>query len=1580
MASITRNITKPFSRMGNRLVELQRWFPVYVKNDGVGGLSVDPVLYRTNFGTKTPSEEGGLDDESNTAGVRVEVIDDDGSTMSGTYTLTISGSGTHTPLAVVNYNGTQYSFLLIAPSSPADGNNATLYGVGDNSGGFITQAGSPAKNLDFTPTMVFMTVQEFTEMLDTYRHIATNIPDENKPAWMPHGLMGRGNISATAPNRPMNGDPRLASNELNKPSQNYSNDMKLRATVFMPMMLDNNQFDKRSTNAETSFAFPRNNLSAKFDGYSESGISRYLPDPQSGDGQRYKVVGYSGDHLTGAVGAWSAYRQASVTADGTQHTIRSVEGSGYTQNMGFSNADASLDSAAAISPKYRMRMALACFLRDGTYTLNNGGCIVPYTYDSTRTIGGVNSTTLYAVWDGKKGYGNSQPTADDCDAQIYPMFDFVQGIISPSAQGNNFDISVNEFEHYRWPRIKGNQPKSSSGGWLATDKFIQPRQYLVRPNPKRVEIFGVEKSSSGVLKVYLKCSTSYRFAGAHGMPIYISGLTGVLGTDETSGIRWNALDEDNWQDGTDGGTNINHNGWWIMDSVSSPTIGGSVILGQTNYQVLTIKVGHGVSGTTKGLHSASGYVSQGRMGGAEMQSSTNPLNLYMIDESWRKISNGKFTAYSSISQTGHGFAAGLSQPDTTAPVGGSTDSTYPARCTLYAPEQPNAAGVYSSASNIAGRSISIRAEGDETFQTAPTMSSVGGGVLRIPPAIGWDLARVYYSSSGSVQTSGQTPDYGFVNTVSTLNGSPCARWGFRGVHIPFWSFIDTWSGLHAWDWTKPQGWTYGRNRPYPPQERIGTRSAYSPSLFGDASINGWNISASANKVASGHESTRVGLSEMACSPIWLDMELKAFIPVEKNRLVMIEFDNGISYGRTGKHSMMTQGGTNGFLQGLGFYSVWDGYGIQTHPTATGSNLMGQDTTPASTEQGGLYGAHNPSFTVARPALWVWGGATDFFTSKWTNSMDDRFPIDPSSDPTTNPIIPADGTTIGGNHGWGNLGNTYGYGRPQTLSGGMHTMRTVFTEAGMTYILDGATIGTDPNSANSVWGMTIKIGDALGLGANGSVTNNVGQAVISQRPNLNTSQNDLQLDEIILRQIPTRTMLPFTVDTMFENVTTTSKYNSLGVEADNIDDSKGMNVTVTLLEPPSTFNGIQVEASTPITGFEDKDLEFMGGYGSLDLSDLPTSAYTNGFVIRFNFYIPDKDQTQYHPINWDEIPVVRNWTLNYDLKPTAALVCTANTYNPSSTTSPISTKVGNILSYRITGTTTDSDRKVSSLKMDFGDGSVTGWMDFADQTLTTATFDVSHVYTSAGTFSAKAYVKDDNGNESAASTTLTVSSVEGIPVAVLKASPALIYAGSAITLDASASYLTSTTTGLAIANYTFNSGITGASNVVQTGKTLSVTYSTAGEYQATLVVKDNQNPVNTSATATVILKVLPTNTAVDLIGNLNTRPSSFNAQRTSNMVSVPVLDSEFPDVTDMGSRNERFVLGGSFLKATATTDILQMETYLSNGTLLYIEWETTKWGGGSSVQRFTGRMIDFDYEREGGSHGETPYKATFIIDS
>ena len=1543
MASIKQDITKTFSRMGNGLVELQRWFPVYIKNDGVGGISVDPVLFRTNFGDKTPEDEGGLNDESNTAGVRVEVIDDDGSTMSGTYTLTISGSGTHTPLAEVNYNGTSYNFMLLAPSAPTTASgNAALYGVSSQAGN-LNKAGSPLAELDHTPTMVFMTVQEFAEMLDTYRHIGATSKDATKPAFLPHGLIGR-TVASSAANPLMNADPRLSSQGLNKVSALYGNQHKVRATVFMPMMLDNNQFDKRISNASVGFSLPRNNRDSAFDGYVLQGITRYNSKPTGSDGVKYKEVGYSGDHLTGAVGAWSIYKNETFTANSTSHTVKSVGGT-KQQTIGYSNADTSLDSAAAINPKYRMRMALACFLKDGTYTLNDGGTIIPYIYDADRTIGGVNSSTLYAVWDGKNGYGNSQPVAHDCDAQIYPMFDFVQPPLCPASQGNNYDMSVNELEHTNWPLIVAAQPKPAT-----TNDIVNPRQFLVRPNPVRVEIFGINKSANGTLTVYLESTSSHYFVGGHGMPVYLTGIGGVLGSGTSNpDTRWDAINTDNWDSDTNNGNDLNHNGWWILDSVSDVASGLPPTLGRTEYQTLTIRVGYGIfGGSGKSTYATSGYACQGRMGGAEMQSATNPLNLYGITESWKTDNL--------VQGTSTGFVAGLSQPDSTAPSGASTDSTYPARPTLLRPQQPNTRGVYTDSANFVARSISIRADTDETFATSPTMSSVGGGVLRIPPPIGWDLAKFYYSSSGSVSTSGNTPDTGFVNSANTLNGSPNARWGFRGINVPFWSYIDSFNGRHGWDFTKPNGWAYGRNRPYPAHARVGTRTAYSPSLFADASTNGWNVGAATDKLMSRQESNRIGLTEIGCSPIWLDMEIKTFIPVQKNRMVMIEFDNGVSYGKTGRHSMMTHGGTNNFLQGHGFYSVWDGDGIQNHPTATTSNLYGQ-------------AAQNPSYSVNRPCVWTWGTGTDFFTAAWNNSQANVFPN-----------MGATGTAIGGNNGWGNLGNGYGYGTPQTLIEGSHIIRTVFTEGGMEYILDGVSQGIDINSANAVWGMTIKIGDSLGLGANSSVTNNQGDAVTSQRPNLNMSQSDLQIDEIILRQIPTKPMLPFTVDSMKQQITNVARYNSLDVEVNNVDTSKGMNITATLLEPPtSTQNGIEIEASTVISGYDNVDLNILGGFGTLDLSNLPATALTNGFVIRFNFYIPDNTQTEYHPIDWNKIPIVRNWSINYDIKPDAELLCTGNTFT-TLTSPPINTKIGNIVSFRITASTTDSDRKISSVKIDFGDGSESGWIDVADQTLTSTTYDVSHVYTGAGTKLAKAYAKDDKGNESDASTAISVVVAEGLPVAVLRASPALIYAGQDITLDASSSYLVSTTSGINIASYIFNSGVSGASNVTQTGSTLQITNLPAGEYAATLQVKDNQSPVNTSSTATVVYKVLPTNVAVDLFANLNTRPSGFTAKRSANLTSVSVLDSEYPDVTDMGTRDETFTLTGSFLKATATTDILQMETYISAGTLLFIEWETTNWAGQSSVQRFTGRMVDFDYEREGGRHGETPYSATFKIAS
>ena len=1592
MASSKQEITKPFSRMQNGLVEVQRWWPAYVKNDGIGGLTVSPTLYSTNFGPKTEADEGGRNDESNTPGVRVEVVGDDGEPMVGAYTLTISGSGTMNPRATLNYGGTTYAWMLVAPSAEGTGSTTvqtaygtTAYGGADQS----ATAGSPSRlPLDYVgPYPVFQTIQEFAEMLDTYRHVATAgsaVADDNKPAWLPHGLIGRDGVSSAAALPSMDDDPRITSAE-------YDDQMAIRATVFMPMMLDNNQFDKRISGADVSFAWPENPLDSDWDGYKQQGITRYDSNPTGEDKNtiRFKEVGYSGDHLHGAVGAWSNYQNDSKTA-GTTWSWKSTGGS-VTDNIGFGNPDISLDTTAAIGPKYRMRMALACFLKDGTYTLNNGGDIIPYIYDPDRTIGGMNTDTLYSVWDGKKGYGTSQPIADDCSAQIYPMFDFVQGPVCPSAQGNNFDASVIELEHQWWPKIKNAEA-------LYTTSVINPRQFLVRPNPKRAKILGVEKNASGQFILYTDANTTdgVTFVGGNGMPLYIHGLEGSLGSDaESASTRWDSQNtggddtssDEWWAYGIE--NKIDHNGWWICRSVGASQTGSLGSLGTQTYQTIIINMSMSMwSSTATGFYAPTdAYLTQGRMGGfggcgASLAKQRESMP-YGVDN---QCSNGEQTfvssdLYQSMKGTGTGFFAGLSLPDSSAPIGASTDSTYPSRPTLDSPEQPDAAGQIVSATNFTARSITIRGDSDSRFATAPTVTSLGAGVLRIPPPIGWDLAGVYYGTGrGAPSTSGlHEKDYTIADnsagTQTSLKGVN-ARWSARGIHIPFWTFIDE-DGRHAWDYTKPGAsgseWLYGRNRPFPPQDRIGTRAAYSPSLFADAVDGGWvsggnPLPATGDYLGSGVESTKYGLTEMGCSPVWLDMEMRAFIPVRDDRLVLIEFDNGVSYGKTGRHSMITQGGTENTLFGHGFYPIWDGVSPpdsgnlpainpMSKVGALGNKMMGSAEPASGTTSVGS--ANLPTYTINRPAVWIWGAAGNLFTKDWTNDMESIFPV----------------AGAGGNNGWGGLGNGFGYGSAGSITEGSHMLRTVFTEGGMNYILDGANVGTDPTSAQAIWGMTVKVADALAFDMDDEVTNEQGSKANPQRPNMNLSHADLQIDSLKLRQIPTPAMVPFTVDTMKQKPANVARYTTLEIEAENVKSSTGMNITATLLEPPSLLNGIEVEASTIISGFEDVDLAFVGGIGTMDLTGLPASAITNGFVIRFNFYIPDSTQTEYHPIDWDKTPIIRSWTVKYDIKPTASLSCIGNTFN-GDTTPPIDSKVGNMVSFRATGTTTDSDRKISKVKFDFGDGSVTGWISFDDQTLSSTTYDASHVYTKAGTFTAVAYVKDDSGNESAASTAISVVVAEGLPVAVLRASPGRIYATNTITLDGSSSYIISSDPARTISDYVFTPG-DGTAATTQSASSLTHTYNTAGEYTATLTVKDNASTPNTSTTASVVVEILATDTTVDLLAQLNTRPSAFSESNTATFGITPTLDGTYPEVSDTGQRSDEFVLTGSFLKGTATADITTMQGYLTNGTLLMIEWETTDWSGSSSVKRFTGRMTAFDFDREGGRHGETPYSATFI---
>ena len=479
------------------------------------------------------------------------------------------------------------------------------------------------------------------------------------------------------------------------------------------------------------------------------------------------------------------------------------------------------------------------------------------------------------------------------------------------------------------------------------------------------------------------------------------------------------------------------------------------------------------------------------------------------------------------------------------------------------------------------------------------------------------------------------------------------------------------------------------------------------------------------------------------------------------------------------------------------------------------------------------------------------------------------------------------------------------------------------------------------------------------------------------PTLQKSNQDLQIDSMTLRHLPTPAMLPFTVDTVKQQPSTTvAKYNNLYVSADNIDTTKGMNIRVTLLEPP-TVATIDQEASTVITGFDDVALDFVGGQGILSLADLPSSAITNGFVIRFLFSIPSTEETALHPIDWSAIPIIRSWELDYDEKPTVDVAVITNSYDGTTATSvgssdtSFTTKVGHIITYRVTGATTDTSKTITQFKVEYGDGTDSGWVDVTTPA-TSITQDISHVYaTTGGTKTVKAYVKDSAGNESVASDpSITYTITNAAPVAVLKAIPSMVRAGQAIRLDGTSSY--SINTSATLSTYTFAFG-DGSSNAASSTAYNDHTYADAGEYQATLTVTDSNG--TTSATAKVIVKVLPATLIVPL--TLNTRPSAFSRRRSASLTQTPVLDAIYPEVTDSGQRGDEFELSGLFLKATENTDIEFMEELLHSGALVEFEWEAVNYSGTETGKTFVGRMISFDYERTGGNTGQTPYTAVFV---
>jgi len=1571
MASTKQSITQTFSRMKNGLAELQRWFPAFIKNDGVGGLSIDPVLYRTNFSAKTPAQTGGYDDEASQAGIRVEAINDDGTDVSNNPTIVISGSGTLNAKCTINHDDGSGSTVirLIAPSGDLTGAGSKTRsheGIGDATSSTTTTA----------PFPVFMTIQELTEMLDTYRHIGDG--DENKKAWLPHGLEGggqHGHSSASALPSLAGGDPREPTSVAFPTASPY------RATVFMPMMLDNNQFDKRITGASNEVADYTYLLANFGGGYDVLDIDRYDPDPEGEDSAtiRYKTVGYSGDHLLGKNTAQQAYKTA---PSGTAHNT-----------MTHNNPDLSFDGSASHFPKYRTRCALAMFLKDGTYTLK-GGTLIPYIYDTNREIGGNQTSTVHAIWDGLDGEGDFDMTASgiekQCSAQITPMFDFLQPPITTSAQGGNFDYEVvNGSAKFNWANyitdVQSIQASDSNlftdGDGTDLDHITTARPFLVRNNPASVPVRYIRRNNL-ILSIWLDYTNVSGISGSTipqftvGSPIELWGLTGALGRDTSQGRNIGhkfglyefapRSEETNPDTYSLGG--LNHNGWWIINAYDDD--GGGLdgefvvddILGNGDSTEfygarIDIQIYSNEALPSQGNVSAyaptSGYVCQGLIGGAESTSSHYGTVAWATSQS---NSHPQLRLFGSASEklygTGVGYMGGANTPANNLQSHVGHRYFYPSRMVdSYVDE--GEWGATGNTGNLkfffaddatAFRSIELQKATDLLYSNGVPVVQRGDGLLRLPAPQGKDIGarRLYSLTQTHITGTFVSEETDFRGLGSDLVESLPATWLSRGLHIPLWSYIDTANGRHAWDYIKPIGasgtWLYGRNRPFPAHERTGTRLGYNGGVALDT--------------------TKYGLSEMGCSQMWLDWEMKAKIPFRTNQMVRITFDTNEEHYVFGRHALMFDDFQGTMRGGAGFLPLYDGK-TSASPLTLSASSSPEIYIRAGEGYSNGFITHpyvNGAFTAPRTIIWF-GDATFLKDSAWLGEKE--YPLE----------------NAGGNCGWGSMNNGYGTGTSFTYAEGYHTVRAVFNQAGMNLLFDGVSQGIDTESAKTVYGLTIencKMGlsvwnQSIGVDESRFPKDDDGNRLVADNQALSKNQSDLQIDEMVLRSIPTSAMLPFKVHTMKQDFSNVARYTSLTVEADNIDTKKGMNVKATLMTPSTTT--VENEGQAVISGFENVDLAFSGGVGSMDLTDLPASAIADGFVIRFDFFIPNNTQTEYHPIDWSKLPIIRSWTVEYDEKPTASLAVIGNTFN-GDITGTINTRVGHIISLRGTGTTTDVDRTISEVKFDFGDGASTGWIKFADQTTQSTTYDIAHSYLASGTYTVKCYSRDDSNNESLESNNITIVVANAPPVAILRAVPSMVRAGQAITFDGSASY--DINAGGTLTTYTFTFG-DGSSSVSGASSSVSHTYANGGEYQATLVVVDSDGA--TSQTASVVVKVLPATLVVPLV--LNTKPRAFSRTRSANLTQTPVLDSIYPELTDMGQRTDEFKLEGSFLKHTANADIEFMEELHLSGALVEIVWEEVNFTGTPTGKTFVGRMTSFDYQREGGRHGETPYTAVFV---
>lgn len=1538
MSSYTQEITKAFSRLKNGLLENQAWWPVTITNDGSLGLTVDTTLFASEFGPHTPSDEGRVDTESNTPGIRLEYLTTTtekdrlvARTSANPCTVQMAGSGTPEARLIFTWPDSTTTTLYLMAASEAQYSEAEIRT--QSSGGYSNTTGLVrGRQWINGPFPVYMTLQELADILDTWQGtdltVDPNFTDNpSGKDFNPHGAV----------------DP--LTNWLGTETG-----AAVACTVFMPMLLDMNQFGKASSHThEYTNTVLTDGYTPK--PYATSQYQRFDPDPEGADTANfvYKVANHSGDH--------KARKHSLGDFRGGVETAAYVTG---------------CDHGMAANPKYRMRMALAVFLRDGTYTLDDGGVIIPYSYDASRTedqykmsadsstpsdlwggLGGQHFEQMFKEWNGGGADGKSPGYAEEnfdgndlrTQAGIWPGCGFVQGPLSANMHGNNGDFwMVNWFMYFDSLGWDATWTDPLSFNYQALYNQSMGFHWGIPTNTRSLRIVQVTIESvpvynpsgpntDGAIRFWYNDTETWAAdsTGAENRCLWVKGMTGTFGGELDAGSYdlngWHKITEEGEDAATYPGMRYIEvrNGWWERAITGDPDNPGplpAVIPVTTGvmyqgYQLPDDTIPYAYGAGSAGMYGTPlwafnpQWIATGGNWGAD-------------DASREFFTHHPYLASTEITLVGY--------PDTD-----TTSSRHPSGLKRF------------------------RGSANGSMWQSPTRSvaGLGGGALSVPPN--------YHPEWRNLGSSTQSSTY----------GQRFLQWASQGVQTFLWSAIDPETGRHAWDYIKPKSpqaggvgtlWAGGRNRPWPGMKRAGTTANATTAYKGAVAPtdSAWDRGILADAITGEQRHTdRYGLHEWGASPIHLDLELTFYASGDAGKMFQVNFEDG-------RTNLFPFGYRSNIFNDMG-------WARQNMPVAKKSQIRAPNYagpfTGVGIPFGGIFGhypyqdqsavirtdygvRYGPARPAGRPFFWL--GQSDMMTagneSDWTTTYM----------PGTAKLV----DYTAGNTGFGHTENRIGFAQWKS-KGGFHDLRVMFTNGGMSCVFNGTNYGTDAGAVGPIFGVSFDNAMAW-RGAGSGITQGIDDFE-------NGSTDNALIDSVKMRQIPTDVMLPFKAETETIggvnasntiDLTAAAKVRSLRIHADGISVSEGRYITVSICDPATPLaSGEGQPAGTPVNAAHtNMTVEVIGGYGDVDLSNLPASNLTNGFTVRFEFWIPTTDTATAQTLDWSNLPTIRKWEILYDLQPTATSTVIQETY-AGDTTPPIDTKVGHVVSYRASTTTTDPDRLMTHIKFDFGDGTVTDW--FAAETpATTITRDITHIYDTSGAgLSMIAYGKDDNGNIATAST-ITVNVATAEPVATLRVSPTLIRAGQAVNIDASESF--DPDKNGSIASYTFGFG-DGSSAITSATATTTHTYAQAGEYVLTLTCTDNTGV--TSSTTTSKVKVLPATATVDL--TLNTQPASFERAQVATITQTQIIDSVYPELSDIGQRSDEFRLSGLFLKETAEQDIDYMESLLAAGSLIRFEWQSVNFSGVADSRYFVGRIVSFDYSREGGQHGQTPWSATLI---